>query len=119
MCRSYTPELAELNKRLANTKEAYDGPVYFAEFHRFFSLMLAEDGAIERTTPPAVLAAPIARAIRILRKVDADLRVGEAAAVARNNTTAITMVVRLARLSDEINPVLDGAGLRDCGSNQS
>jgi hypothetical protein len=119
MCRRNTPVLAELNKRLANPREANDGPVYFTDFRRFFSLILAEDVAIERATPPPSLAGPMARAVRLLRTVDGDLRAGEAAASASNNTGAITMVVRIARRSGAINTALDGAGLRDCGSNQS
>jgi hypothetical protein len=119
ICRSNTPVFDRLNRRLAGEEGVLQRPVYFADFRHLFLLALAEDKTIEAATPPAALGTSMARAVQVMKKADGYLRAGAAAASSSNNSKAIAMVVRVGRLSDTINPILDAMGLTDCGSKQS
>jgi hypothetical protein len=119
ICRSNTPVFDRLNHRLAGEEGVLQRPIYFADYHHLFLLVLAEDKTIEAATPPAALTTLMAQAVQLMKKMDGYLRAGAAAAASSNNTRSIAMIVRAGRLSDAINPILDSMGLTDCGSKQS
>jgi hypothetical protein len=119
ICRSNTPVFHRLNHRLAGEEGVLQRPIYFADYRHLFLLALAEDKAIETATPPAALETSMAQALPLMKKMDGYLRAGAAAAASSNNGRAIAMIVRAARVSDSISPILDAMGLTYCGSKQS
>jgi hypothetical protein len=119
LCRSYTPKFKLLETRMTRAVRAKDAHAYGLYLGAYLALGLQQDVRIERTPVPAALRALMSPILRTLRAADTHLR-GAIAAARRGDDKGISLeLTRAAKVAAPLNRMLDAAGLRDCGSNQS
>jgi len=119
VCRSYTPRFRADWKKMAKAAKAKDYQAYGYTLGHALLLMLKEDAAIERTPVPAPMRTQMAPILRLLMMADRHAVLALTKARGGDNKGFIAEVDALTKMTGPLNKLLDGAGLRDCGSNQS
>jgi hypothetical protein len=119
ICRSYTPTLKKIQADATAAKKAGNHRQISYDLGLSLALTLHEDAAIEHVPVPPELRRLMAPRLRLLRTIDGYLRRFFASAKAGDQTLAIVELQHISTLARPLNSMLDSAGLRDCGSNQT
>jgi hypothetical protein len=119
LCRSYTPTLKKIQADATAAKKAGNHRRISYDLGLSLVLTMREDAAIERVPVPPELRRLMAPRLRLLRTIDGSLRRFFASAKAGDQTLAIVELQHISTLARPLNSMLDSAGLRDCGSNQT
>jgi hypothetical protein len=119
ICRSYTPRLKRVEAAANSARAAGDAHRYAYDVGLLVGISLAEGVRVEKTPVPSDAAARMARPLRLLHRVDVQLRRIVARALAGDLRGVLTEAAPLAKLQRPLNASFDAVGLRDCGSNQS
>jgi hypothetical protein len=119
ICRANTVKLHQIGAHLASARETGDAHAYAYAVGQYLGLGLGEDAVIEKTPVPPALRPVMTPVVRTLRKVDMHVRAVLLGLENGDSTTVQTEIKTVVAMSGSVNTVLDAAGLRDCGSNQS
>ena len=119
ICRSYTPRLKRVEAAASSARAAGDAHRYAYDIGVLVGISLAEGVRIEKTPVPSDAATRMARPLRLLHLVDAQLRRIVARALAGDLRGVLAQAAPLAKLQRPLNSSFDAVGLRDCGSDQS
>jgi hypothetical protein len=119
VCRSYTPRISALETSMDKAQRAKDGHAFGVALGKLIVLTLAQDARVEKTPVPPPLRAQMAPILRKLRAADGHLRTALSNAVAGKPSAMLSELEETSRIAAPLNRLLDRAGLRDCGSNQS
>ena len=119
LCRSYTPKFKQVEADMARAKAAGNSQRYLYDFGVIVGMGLAEGTRLERAPLPLTGAASFVKPLRLLHAVDVQLRKMLASLVARDSAALLSESAALSKIAAPLNRLLDGAGLRDCGSNQT
>ena len=119
ICRSYTPRLKRVEAAASSARAAGDAHRYAYDIGVLVGITLAEGVRIEKTPVPSDAATRMARPLRLLHLVDAQLRRIVARALAGDLRGVLAQAAPLAKLQRPLNASFDAVGLRDCGSTQS
>ena len=119
VCRSYTPKVKRLDATITKAQQEKNAKAYSAALGRYLALGLAEDHVLETTPVPAALRARMKPIIALLRAADVHVRAAIALAAAGDGKGTSAELSEVGNIGKTVNPLLDAAGLRDCGSNQS
>jgi hypothetical protein len=119
LCRSYTPKLKLVEADMARAKAAGNSQRYVHDFGVLVGMSLAEGTRVERAPLPLTGAASFVKPLRVLRAVDTQLRQMVASMAAGDGAALLTESAVLSKIAAPLNRLLDAAGLRDCGSNQT
>jgi len=119
LCRSYTPTLKKIQADATAAKKAGNHRRISYDLGLSLVLTLREDAAIERVPVPPELRRLMAPRLRLLRTIDGFLHRFFASVKAGDQTLAIVELQHISTLARPLNSILDSAGLRDCGSNQT
>jgi hypothetical protein len=119
VCRGYTPTLKRVEADALRARKAGNGNRVFFDLGLSVELALREDAAIEAVPVPAELQSRMRPILSRLRTIDNHARGFVARAGAGDPGGALTEMATIGRLARPLDAMLDRAGLRDCGSNQS
>ncbi|HVN59962.1 MAG TPA: hypothetical protein VMT59_01780 [Gaiellaceae bacterium] len=119
LCRSYTPRMKQAEAQITAAQKANDAKAAAYAFGQLLGLALAEDVRIEAVPVPAALTSQIAPILRIMKSIDAHARISIAKFGAGDVNGGAAELTKIGQLAAPLNKMYDGAGLRDCGSNQS
>jgi hypothetical protein len=119
LCRSYTPKLKQVEGDMARAKAAGNGQVYLHDFGVLVGMSLVEGRRVERAPLPQTGAAVFVKPLRLLHAVDGHLQQMIGSIVAGDGAGLLRESAALSKIAAPLNPLLDAAGLRDCGSNQT
>jgi hypothetical protein len=119
ICRGFTPKMKVQEAALKRAQTNKDAYAYGVALGKLLVLQLAEDKRIEATPVPAPLRTTMTPIIARLEKADVLIRKTLRDAAAGNSTAMVTDLKALLATGKPLNGMLDRAGLRDCGSNQS
>jgi hypothetical protein len=118
LCRSYTPKFKRVEADMAAAKRAGDSHRYAYDLGVVLGLTLKQGTRIEHTPVPVDARTQMAKPLRLLHRVDLQLRQVLTVALAGDVPAFQAESAKLARLSAPLNQSFDAVGLRDCGSNQ-
>jgi len=118
VCRSYTSKLDSLSTAMKRAQQEHDAYNWGRDLGVLLNLGLAQDATIRRTAVPATLGPTIEPILSILSKIDAHAQLALAEA-AKGSTGWIAEMQAIGPLTGPLDRMFDGAGLRDCGSNQN
>lgn len=119
ICRSYTPKLKRLEADMTKAKRAGDPQRLASDFGAILGMSLAQGAKIERTPVPADGRTRMSGTLRLLHKVDVQVRRTIATASSGDTNGFRAQLVRLAKVSAPMNHSFDAVGLQDCGSHQT
>jgi hypothetical protein len=118
ICRSYTPKLKRLETDMASAKRTGDQHRLAYDFGAILGMSLAQGVRIEKTPVPADGRRRMDGTLRLLHKVDLQVRRTIASASSGDVNGFRTQLVTLAKVSAPMNHSFDAVGLQDCGSRQ-
>ncbi len=119
ICRSYTPRMKQAESQVTAAQKAGDAKAAAYAFGQLLGLALAEDTKLEAVPVPAALASQVAPILRISKSIDVHARISIARFGAGDVNGGVAELTKIGQLAAPLNKMFDGAGLRDCGSNQS
>ena len=117
-CRGLTPRFRTLEASITAAQTTRNDTAYHAAVGKLMTLSLQEDTGIESVAVPAPIAAKVTHALTLLKKDDVIIRAALALHARKKETAFLKELGKLAPLGGPANDALDGAGLRDCGSDQ-
>jgi hypothetical protein len=118
-CRAFTPRFKRIEADLKKAADAKDPKLLAYALGQGLALNLKQDAYIARVPVPAPLRARMVPTLRLLRTVDRHSRLALLKGNRGDGQGFRTEVEAINRLVPRLNKRLDGAGLRDCGSNQA
>ena len=110
ICRGYSPALKQLEAQYSAAEKKKDQAGQGLALGRMFGTILLENGRIEKLAVPASLTGTMAPILKVLKTMDEHIRAAQ--------TRGSSELVAAAQLGPVLQKLYDGAGLRDCGSNQ-
>jgi len=110
ICRGYSPALKQLEAQYTAAEKKKDTAAQGLALGRMFGTILVENGRIEKIAVPAELTGTMTPILKLLRTMDGHIRAAQ--------TRGPSELVAAANLGPSLEKLYDGAGLRDCGSNQ-
>jgi hypothetical protein len=119
VCRSYTPRLKVQETAMTQAQKNQQSVAYLVALGKLLGLTLAQDREIEATPVPAALKATMTPILTRLKQADVLIRQIVVASSQGDSATMIAELRKLISLGKPMNRLLDAAGLRDCGSNQT
>ena len=118
ICRGYTPTFRQLKAQTIDAQKRNDGAAQARAIDQFLILLVAENGRIERTPVPASIKGQIAPILSLLKSFDSHIRRAAAQGAAGDVKGGQAEIQSALSLAAPLAKLYDGAGLRDCGSNQ-
>ena len=118
ICRSYTPTLKRLEADMTKARRAGDQQRLASDFGAILGMSLVQGVRIEKMPVPADGQARMSGTLRLLHKVDLQVRRTIATASSGDPNGFRTQLVTLAKVSAPMNHSFDAVGLQDCGSHQ-
>ena len=110
ICRGYSPVLKQLEAQYTAAEKKHDQTTQAQALVRMFATILAENGRIEKLPVPAALTPTMSPILKLLKRMDSHIRLAQ--------TRGPAELVAAAQLGPALQKLYDGAGLRDCGSDQ-
>jgi hypothetical protein len=118
ICRAFTPRFKRAEADMAKAKRARNEHRYGYDLGYILALNLRQGVAIERTPIPSDAHARMAKPLRLLHRVDVQLRHVLAAVAAGDPGGFEVELMNLQQIATPLNREFDAVGLRDCGSRQ-
>jgi hypothetical protein len=119
ICRSYTPKFKTVEAQMRKAEAAKDYTGYGVALGKMLVLGLNQDLRVEAVPVPAALKTTMAPIIARMKKVDVYVKAALGDAAQGYVTAMLADLKKIDQVGAPLNRMLDAAGLKDCGSNQS
>jgi len=119
ICRGYTPTGQKIETAMKQALAKKDYRAYGVALGELLILNLGQDRKIEAVPVPVALKPQMTPIIARLKKIDTHTQLALLRARQGDTTGLAAELDAIGALAKPLNAVLDKAGLRDCGSNQT
>jgi hypothetical protein len=118
LCRSYTPKLESLDRRMTRAARANEYPVAVDALRRRLMLVLAEDARIAKVPVPDEMRAQVRPLLVLLRTADVHMRRALGKAGAGNDLEFFGEITKLDQVDSKIGKRFDRLGVSECAKHR-